>query len=157
MARIQVGDTEETVITRDEWPLDKAREALEDETIAVLGYGVQGPGQALNLRDNGFRVIVGQRKGSASWDRAVADGWVEGETLFEMGGGRGAPIFQYPSDAGQSRAGTSQARHAGKCLYFSHGFGVTYATDGIIPPACRCVSCPEGSGSRCDALVRGRA
>ena len=71
MAQIQFGDEIENVITRDEWPLTKAREALKEETIAVLGYGVQGPGQALNLRDNGFNVIVGQRKGSKTWDKAL--------------------------------------------------------------------------------------
>jgi len=55
---------------------------IENETVAVLGYGVQGPGQALNMRDNGIRVIVGQREGGSSWDKAVADGFVPGETLF---------------------------------------------------------------------------
>lgn len=68
-------------MTRDEFPLSKALETLKDETIAVIGYGVQGPGQSLNLKDNGFNVIVGQRKNSKSWDKAVADGWVPGETL----------------------------------------------------------------------------
>ena len=80
MAQIQFGDELENVITREEWPLSKARETLKDETIAIIGYGVQGPGQALNLRDNGFNVIVGQRKGSKTWEKAKADGWVEGET-----------------------------------------------------------------------------
>ena len=78
MAQINFGDVEENVVTREEFPLKKALEVLKDETIAVIGYGVQGPGQSLNLRDNGFNVIVGQRKGSKSWDKAVADGWVPG-------------------------------------------------------------------------------
>lgn len=84
MAKINFGGVEEEVITREEFPLEKAREVLKDETIAVLGYGVQGPGQALNLKDNGFNVIVGQRKESKTWDKAIADGWVPGETLFEL-------------------------------------------------------------------------
>ena len=50
------GGVEENVIIREEFPLEKAREILKDETIAVLGYGVQGPGQSMNLRDNGFNV-----------------------------------------------------------------------------------------------------
>ena len=83
MAVINFGGVDENVVTRDEFPLEKAREVLKDETIAVIGYGVQGPGQSLNLRDNGFKVIVGQRKGSKSWDTAVNDGWVPGETRFE--------------------------------------------------------------------------
>ena len=79
MAKLKFGDVEENVVTRDEFPLEKALEVLKDETIAVLGYGVQGPGQALNLKDQGFRVIVGQRKGGASWQKALDDGWVPGE------------------------------------------------------------------------------
>ena len=82
MAQINFGGVEEKVVTREEFPLEKAREVLRDETIAVIGYGVQGPGQSLNLKDNGFNVIVGQREGSKSWDKAVADGWVPGKTLF---------------------------------------------------------------------------
>ena len=84
MAKIKFGSVEENVVTREEFPLEKARETLKDEVIAIIGYGVQGPGQALNLKDNGFNVIVGQRKNSKTWDKAVADGWVPGETLFEI-------------------------------------------------------------------------
>ena len=81
MAQLNFGGVTETVVIRDEFPLEKAREVLKDETIAVIGYGVQGPGQSLNLRDNGFNVIVGQRPGK-TYEKAVADGWVPGETLF---------------------------------------------------------------------------
>ena len=84
MAVMNFGGVEENVVTRDEFTLEKAREVLKNETIAVIGYGVQGPGQSMNLRDNGFNVIVGQRKESKTWDKAVADGWVPGETLFEI-------------------------------------------------------------------------
>ena len=84
MAKINFGGVTEEVVTREEFPLDKAREVLKDETVAIIGYGVQGPGQALNLRDNGIRVIIGQRKDSKTWDKAIADGWVPGETLFEI-------------------------------------------------------------------------
>ena len=138
MARIRVGDAEETVVTRQEWPLERALESLKEETIAVLGYGVQGPGQGLNLRDNGFRVIVGQRRGSASWDKAVEDGWTEGETLFELGEAarRGSILLYLLSDAGQIARWEEVRSHLtpGKCLCFSHGFGVTYKEQtGIIP------------------------
>ncbi len=153
MAEIRVGDEQETVITRDEWPLERALETLKDETIAVLGYGVQGPGQALNLKDNGFRVIVGQRKDSPSWDKAVADGWTEGETLFEIGeAARRGTILQYLlSDAGQIACWEEVRSHLtpGKCLYFSHGFGVTYCEQtGIVPPGDVDVVlvAPKGSG-----------
>mgnify|MGYP003278497760 CR=1 FL=1 len=97
MAQINFGGVEEKVVTREEFPLEKAREVLRDETIAVIGYGVQGPGQSLNLKDNGFNVIVGQREGSKSWDKAVADGWVPGKTLFGIEeAARRATIIQYP-------------------------------------------------------------
>ena len=153
MARIRVGDAEETVVTRGEWPLELALESLKDETIAVLGYGVQGPGQGLNLRDNGFRVIVGQRRDSASWDKAVEDGWAEGETLFgiEEAARRGTILLYLLSDAGQIARWEAVKSHltAGKCLCFSHGFGVTYKEQtGIIPAGDVDVVlvAPKGSG-----------
>ena len=97
------GGVVENVTTREEFPLSKALEVLKNETIAVIGYGVQGPGQSLNLKDNGFNVIVGQRKNSKTWDKAVADGWVPGKTLFEIEEAcEKATIIQYLlSDAAQ--------------------------------------------------------
>ena len=101
MARMMFGDVEESVVTRDEVSLDTARGILADETIAVIGYGVQGPAQAMNLRDNGFRVIIGQRQGGASWEKAITDGWEPGETLFsiEEAAKRGTIILNLLSDA----------------------------------------------------------
>ena len=84
MAKIDFGGVVEEVITSEEFPLEKAREVLKDEIVAVIGYGVQGPGQAMNMRDNGFPVIVGQRQGGRSWQRAVEDGFVPGKTLFPI-------------------------------------------------------------------------
>ena len=84
MAKIKFGGVEEEVVTREEFSLENARGVMKDEVIAIIGYGVQGPGQALNLRDNGFNVIVGQRKGSKSWDKAVSDGFEPGFSLFEI-------------------------------------------------------------------------
>jgi len=154
MAQIQFGDELENVVTREEWPLSKARETLGNETIAAIGYGVQGPGQALNLRDNGFNVIVGQRKGSKTWDKAVADGWVPGETLFEIeeAAQRASIVMYLLSDAGQIALWDTVKPHltAGKCLYFSHGFGITFNEDtGIVPPKDIDVVlvAPKGSGT----------
>jgi ketol-acid reductoisomerase len=154
MAKLNFGGVEENVVTRSEFPLEKAQEVLKNETIAVLGYGVQGPGQSLNLKDNGFKVIVGQRKNSKSWDKAVADGWVPGETLFELAeAAQKATIVQYLlSDAGQIQQWeTVKANlNEGDLLYFSHGFGVTYSDKtGIIPPSNVDVAlvAPKGSGT----------
>lgn len=154
MATINFGGVQETVITRDEFPLKKALETLQNETIAVIGYGVQGPGQSLNLKDNGFKVIVGQRKGGKSWDKAVSDGWVEGETLFDIEEAvEKATVIQYLlSDAGQIAAWPTISKHltAGKTLYFSHGFGITFNDKtGIIPPSDVDVIlvAPKGSGT----------
>jgi len=154
MATLNFGGVEEDIVTREEFPLAKALESLKDETIAVLGYGVQGPGQALNLKDNGFNVIVGQRKNSATWDKAVADGWVPGETLFELEEAceRGTILQFLLSDAGQISLWPTVKKHLtpGKALYFSHGFGVTYKErTGIIPPEDVDVIlvAPKGSGT----------
>ncbi len=154
MAKINFGGTEENVVTRDEFPLKKALETLKDETIAIIGYGVQGPGQSLNLKDNGFHVIIGQRKNSPSWDKAVSDGWVEGKDLFEIEEAcEKASIIQYLlSDAGQIALWPTVKKHLspGKALYFSHGFAITYKDQtGIIPPEGVDVIlvAPKGSGT----------
>lgn len=153
MAQINFGGSVEEVVTREEFPLEKAREVLANETIAVIGYGVQGPGQSLNMRDNGFNVIVGQRKGK-TYDKAVADGWVPGETLFEIEEAleKGTIICFLLSDAAQIELWPTvkKALVPGKSLYFSHGFGVTYKEQtGIVPPADVDVFlvAPKGSGT----------
>ena len=154
MALLNFGGVEEEVVTREEFPLEKALETMKDETIAVLGYGVQGPGQALNLKDNGFNVIVGQRKNSSTWDKAVEDGWVPGETLFEIeeAAQRGTVVQYLLSDAGQISVWPTvkAALNPGDALYFSHGFGITYKDrTGIIPPddVDVILVAPKGSGT----------
>lgn len=153
MAKMKFGDVEETVITREEFPLAKAKELLKDEVIAVLGYGVQGPAQSLNPKDNGFNVIIGQRKGGASWDQAKTDGWEEGKTLFELEEAckRATIIVNLLSDAGQIQAWPVIREHLsdGKMLTFSHGFGVVYKDQTqIVPPTNVDVTlvAPKGSG-----------
>ncbi len=154
MAKIDFGGVTENVVTREEFPLKKALEVLKDETIAILGYGVQGPGQALNLKDNGFNVIVGQRKGTKSWDKAIEDGWEEGKDLFELeeAADKGTVLEFLLSDAGQIAFWPTLKKYLtkGKTLYFSHGFGITYNDQtGIVPPADVDVVlvAPKGSGT----------
>ncbi len=164
MATLNFGGVEENVVTRDEFPVERAREVLKDETIAIIGYGVQGPGQSMNLRDNGFNVIIGQRSPSKSWDKALADGWVPGETLFSIEeAAEKATIIQYLlSDAAQIAMWPTIQKHLtkGKALYFSHGFGITYKDrTGIIPPKDVDVIlvAPKGSGTSLRRLfVEGR-
>ena len=154
MATIHFGGVPETVITRDEFPLAKALDFLQHDTIAVIGYGVQGPGQALNMRDNGFRVIVGQREGTPSWERALKDGWVPGQSLFsiEEAADKGTILCNLLSDAGQIALWPTLKKYLtpGKTLYFSHGFGITFKDQtNIIPPADVDVIlvAPKGSGT----------
>ena len=159
MATINFGGVFENVVTREEFPLSKAKQVLGNETIAVIGYGVQGPGQALNLKDNGCKVIVGQRKGTSSWDKALADGWQENVSLFEVETAceKATIIMNLLSDAGQIQAWEGMKRHltTGKTLYFSHGFGIAFdEKTGIVPPKDVDVVlvAPKGSGTSLRSL-----
>ena len=153
MAKMNSGGVIEEVMTRDEFPLEKAREVLKDETIAVIGYGVQGPGQACNLRDNGFNVIVGQRQGK-TFEKAVADGWVPGQTLFsiEEAAQKGTIVMCLLSDAAVMSVWPTLKQYLtpGKALYFSHGFAITWNDrTGCVPPKDIDVImvAPKGSGT----------
>ena len=153
MAKIDFGGMLEEVVTADEFPVEKARDVLKDETVAVLGYGVQGPGQAMNMRDNGIRVIVGQREGGQSWQLAMNDGFVPGKTLFPLdeAAQRGTIVQFLLSDAGQVATWHKirECLSEGDALYFSHGFSIVYKdqTD-ILPPENIDVIlvAPKGSG-----------
>jgi ketol-acid reductoisomerase len=155
MADIDFGGVVEQVVTRDEFSLEKAREVLKDEVVAVLGYGVQGPAQALNMKENGINVIVGgSPRREHSWDKAVNDGWEPGKTLFPFEEAvERATIIQYlVSDAAQVALWPQiESRlKEGDALYFSHGFGIVYNDQtGIIPPEFVDVIlvAPKGSGA----------
>jgi len=154
MANIDFGGVVEEVITSEEFPLSRAKEVLKKERIAVLGYGVQGPGQAQNLRDNGFSVIVGQREEEPRyWQKAVEDGFVPGKTLFPIqeAAKRGTMILYLLSDAGQMAAWpmVKECLNEGDALYFSHGFSIVYKEQTkVIPPKNIDVIlvAPKGSG-----------
>lgn len=154
MASIEFGDVREDVVTRSEMPLAKAREVLRNEVVGILGYGPQGHGQSLNLRDNGVRVIVGQRKGGRGWDDAIRDGWVEGKTLFHDIGEvvRQSTIVEYLlSDAGQKDQWplVKSALTPGQALCFSHGFSVVFheQTGVVVPEGIDVILvAPKGAG-----------
>lgn len=155
MAIINFGGVKEEVIIRREFPMARARKVLKDETIAVIGYGVQGPAQSLNLRDNGFKVIIGQAKEfTRDWDRARKDGWVPGKTLFgiEEAVQRGTVIQMLVSDAAQRTIWPMVKKNLkpGDAVYFSHGFSIVYQdqTQVIPPPEVDVIMvAPKGSGT----------
>ncbi|HOK26357.1 MAG TPA: ketol-acid reductoisomerase [Bacteroidales bacterium] len=155
MAKIDFGGVIEEVVTREEFPLEKAREVLKNEIIAVIGYGVQGPAQALNMRDNGLNVIVGQApEFKNDWDKAIADGFIPGKTLFPVAEAakRGTIIQYLVSDAAQRMLWPQikECLNKGDALYFSHGFSITYKDQtGVIPPPYVDVIlvAPKGSGT----------
>jgi ketol-acid reductoisomerase len=154
MKEIRIGDTVEVCIERSDYPLDRVRDILKDETVAVLGYGVQGRGQSLNMRDNGIRVIVGQRPGGKAYELCLQDGWKPGETLFDLeeAAARGTVVQYLLSDAGQKDMWPKIKPHLtpGKALYFSHGFSVVFSDQtGVVPPPDIDVIlvAPKGSGT----------
>jgi len=155
MAKINFGGVVEDVITVQEFSLDKARKILKDEVVAVIGYGVQGPGQSMNMRDNGVNVIIGQSKEfKDDWDRAVKDGWVPGKTLFDIEeAAKKATIIQMlVTDAAQKTIWPiiKKSMNPGDALYFSHGFSIVYKDQtGVIPPKDVDVIlvAPKGSGT----------
>jgi ketol-acid reductoisomerase len=164
MREIKVGDVVENVVERADFPPERVKQILGNEVVAVLGYGVQGPGQALNMKDNGINVIIGQRPGTRSWDKAVQDGWEPGKTLFplEEAAAKGTIIQYLLSDAGQKEYWPMLKPHLtkGKALYFSHGFSIVYRDQtGVVPPADVDVIlvAPKGSGTTVRRLfLQGR-
>lgn len=164
MKEIVIGDTREQCIERTDYPLDRVRQILKDETVAILGYGPQGRGQALNLRDNGVKVVVGQRKGGKGYDQCLEDGWKPGETLLDVeeAAAKGTVVQYLLSDAGQKEMWPKIKPHltAGKALYFSHGFSVVFSDQtGVVPPKDVDVIlvAPKGSGTTVRRLfVEGR-
>ncbi|MCX7701937.1 MAG: ketol-acid reductoisomerase [Gemmataceae bacterium] len=154
MREIRIGDFVEYAVERSDYPPARIQEILGGETVAVLGYGVQGRGQSLNMRDNGLRVIIGQRPGGKSWQEAVNDGWKPNETLFDLeeAAQRGTIIQYLLSDAGQKEMWPRLKPYLtpGKALYFSHGFSIVFSDQtGVIPPADIDVIlvAPKGSGT----------
>jgi ketol-acid reductoisomerase len=154
MKETTIGTEREVAVERSDFPPEKVRAILGPETVAVVGYGVQGRGQSLNMRDNGVKVIVGQRKGGKAYDLCLEDGWVPGKTLFgpEEAAAKGTVVQYLLSDAGQKKMWPKIKPHLtkGKALYFSHGFSVVYADQtGVVPPKDVDVIlvAPKGSGT----------
>src|SRR5665647_644160 len=157
MVKIDFGGVKEDVITRKEFTIQQAQKILKNEVVVSLGYGIQGQAQSLNMRDNGVKVIIGQENTGlhkAYWDKAVADGWVPGETLFSMeeAGKRGTIKMFLLTDAGQKDAWPNVKKFlkAGDAIYFSHGFSIVFKEQtGVIPPKDVDVIlvAPKGSGT----------
>src|SRR5437660_3949415 len=154
MRKIQIGDSVEMVVERADYPPERLKAILGKETVTVLGYGVQGRGQSLNMKDNGLNVIIGLRDQGRGWDLAQQDGWVPGQSLFslEEATTRGTVVQYLLSDAGQKEQWPTikPLLTAGKALYFSHGFSIVYSDQtGVVPPKDIDVIlvAPKGSGT----------
>ena len=152
MKELNINGYKEQIVERSDYPIEQCKEILNNKVTAILGYGPQGRGQGLNMRDQGFNVIIGLRKGP-SWEKALEDGWVENENLFEINeAAKKGDIIQFLlSDAGQIQAWPDVKKNLseGDTLYFSHGFGVVFHADtNIIPPKDINVVlvAPKGSG-----------
>ena len=152
MKELNINGYKEQIVERSDYPIEQCKEILNNKTTAILGYGPQGRGQGLNMRDQGFNVIIGLRRGP-SWEKALEDGWVENENLFEINEAtKKGDIIQFLlSDAGQIQAWPDVKKNLseGDTLYFSHGFGVVFHADtNIIPPKDINVVlvAPKGSG-----------
>ena len=152
MKELNINGYKELIVERSDYPIEQCKEILNNKTTAILGYGPQGRGQGLNMRDQGFNVIIGLRRGP-SWEKALEDGWVENENLFEINeASKKGDIIQFLlSDAGQIQAWPDVKKNLseGNTLYFSHGFGVVFHADtNIIPPQDINVVlvAPKGSG-----------
>src|SRR6516164_7630396 len=154
MRQITVGNVTETVVERADFPPERIKQILGNETVAILGYGVQGRGQSLNMKDNGVRVVIGLREKGRGWDLAQQDGWEPGKTLFslEEAAQRGTVVQYLLSDAGQKEQWPSLKPFLkpGKALYFSHGFSIAYSNlTGVVAPKDIDVIlvAPKGSGT----------
>lgn len=153
ISTISINGIKEDIIERSDYPIPKCQDILKDHTISIIGYGPQGRGQSMNLRDNNINVCLGLRKGS-SWDLALQDGWVAGSNLFELDEAchRGSIIQYLLSDVGQIQQWDKVKNQlkSGDTLYFSHGFGITFKDKtNIIPPKDVDVVlvAPKGAGS----------
>jgi ketol-acid reductoisomerase len=154
MVELDFGSVKENVVTRKEFTVEQAQKLLQNEVIATLGYGIQGRSQALNMRDQGIKVIVGQRQGSKTWELAIKDGWIPGQTLFTVdeAAKRGTIKMFLLTDAGQKEEWpqVKATLKKGDALYVSHGFGIVFKEQtGIIPPVDVDVIlvAPKGSGT----------
>lgn len=112
---------------------DVNKDALYGKTIAIIGYGSQGHAQAQNLRDSGYRVVIGLRQGK-SWEQAEKDGF---EVFSVAEATKQADVVQIlmPDErqAQVYRDEIAQNLRSGSALVFSHGFNVHYGQ--IVPPA----------------------
>lgn len=125
--------------SKSNYSIDNCRKIIGDNIISVIGYGSQGRSQALNLKDNGFNVVLGLREMGSSWDKAIEDGWNPDQDLYDINEAsqKGSIIKYLLSDAGQIDQWSiiNNNLQPGNTLYFSHGFGIHYQEyTNIIPP-----------------------
>ena len=105
---------------------DVDRKALKGARLAVLGYGSQGRAHALNLKDSGFDVVVGVRKGGKSWKSAKRDGLAVAEPLAAVAGADLVAMLVPDLAQGQLYTDVKSALKPGAALLFAHGFNIHF-------------------------------
>ncbi len=121
---------------------------IKNKTVGVIGYGIQGRGQALNLRDSGVKVVVSQRPGGPNFEMAKKDGFTPVEAAEAA---RQSDIIiilaQDPLQAEIYKKSVAPHLKQGKALAFSHGFNIHFKQ--IVPPKFVDVFmvAPKGPGS----------
>lgn len=106
---------------------------IADVKVAIIGYGIQGRGQALNLRDSGINVLVSELKGTPNYDQAIKDGF---EVLDAEEAAKAAGIVQILTQdhvqADVYKKAIEKNLTPGSALAFSHGFNIHFKQ--IVPP-----------------------
>ena len=128
---------------------DTTLEGLRNKVVAVIGYGIQGRAQSLNMKDSGVEVVVGLRKGGSSWERAEDDSF--DPLTVSQAAEQGDVIHMLVPDMQQPqlyKTEISKYLGRGKTLGFSHGFNIHFKQ--IIPPPNVDVVmvAPKGPGAR---------
>ena len=134
---------------------DVTLDPIKNQTIAIIGYGIQGRAQAQNLKDSGLNVVVGLRKGGKSWDIAKNDG----QEVLEVGkAAEKSDIIHIliPDMEQAENYKTDISKHvtANKALCFSHGAAIHWKW--IEPPQNIDVImvAPKGPGQRVRELYQ---
>ena len=121
--------------------------ALDGLCVAMIGYGSQGRGQSMNLRDSGVNVVVGLREGGASWKQAVSEGWSP-LTMEEAVKQADIVCLMCPDMAQPScyKEVVEPNLKPGSTVLFSHGFNIHFGAITVAPENNVVMIAPKGPG-----------